>query len=136
MKNRSPADVQDFFYSLFLKLYLILMRTIILLTASNIFMTFAWYYHLKHEGWPLWKAIAISWLIALFEYILMVPANRYGKAEGFNLFQLKITQEVITLTVFGFFAVLVMKEPFHWKYLVSFTLLLAAAFFMFSKKFG
>lgn len=112
------------------------MRTIILLAASNIFMTFAWYYHLKQEGWPLWKAIAISWFIALFEYILMVPANRYGKIDGFNLFQLKMVQEVLTLIVFGFFAVLVMKEAFHWRYLVSFAFLLGAAYFMFTKKFG
>jgi len=112
------------------------MRTIILLAASNIFMTFAWYYHLKQEGWPLWKAIAISWFIALFEYILMVPANRFGKTDGFSLFQLKMIQEVITLVVFGFFAVLVMKEAFHWRYLVSFAFLLGAAYFMFSKKFG
>jgi uncharacterized protein len=112
------------------------MRTILLLIASNIFMTFAWYYHLKQEGWPLWKAIAISWFIALFEYMLMVPANRAGKTEGFNLFQLKIIQEIITLVVFAFFAVLVMKEAFHWRYLVSFAFLLGAAFFMFSKRFG
>lgn len=112
------------------------MRTIILLAASNIFMTFAWYYHLKQEGWPLWKAIAISWFIALFEYVLMVPANRYGKTDGFNLFQLKMIQEIITIVVFGFFAVLVMKETFHWRYLVSFAFLLGAAYFMFSKKFG
>jgi uncharacterized protein (DUF486 family) len=70
------------------------MRTIILLFLSNIFMTFAWYYHLKHEGWPLWKAILISWLIALVEYCLAVPANRLGHSNGFNLFQLKIIQEV------------------------------------------
>ena len=112
------------------------MKTIILLIASNIFMTFAWYYHLKNEGWPLWKAIVISWLIALFEYMLMVPANRAGKAEGFNLFQLKIIQEIVTLVVFSVFAVLVMKETFHWRYLVSFAFLLGAAYFMFSKRFG
>ena len=112
------------------------MRTIILLALSNVFMTIAWYYHLKHEGWPLWKAILISWLIALVEYCLAVPANRLGKGEGFNLFQLKIIQEVITLVVFGFFAVYVMKESFHWRYLVSFGLLLGAAYFMFTKRFG
>lgn len=112
------------------------MRTVILLFASNIFMTFAWYYHLKHEGWPLWKAILISWLIALIEYCFAVPANRLGKAGGFNLFQLKIIQELITLVVFGFFAVLVMKESFHWRYLVSFFFLIGAVYFMFTKKFG
>lgn len=112
------------------------MRTIILLTVSNIFMTFAWYYHLKHEGWPLWKAILISWLIALIEYCLAVPANRIGHKNGINLFQLKITQEVITLIVFSFFAVLVMKESFHWRYLISFAFLLGAVYFMFTERFG
>ena len=112
------------------------MRTIILLAASNIFMTFAWYYHLKHDGWPLWKAIVISWFIALIEYCLAVPANRFGHTNGFTLFQLKIIQEIITLIVFAFFAVLVMKEAFHWRYLVSFGLLIGAAYFMFTKRFG
>jgi uncharacterized protein (DUF486 family) len=96
-------------------------------------MTVAWYYHLKHTGWPLWKAIAISWLIALFEYCLMVPANRIGYLSGFSTFQLKIVQEVITLVVFSFFAVLVLKEPFQLRYLVSFILLIAAVYFMFKK---
>ncbi|MGA0109220.1 MAG: DMT family protein, partial [Schleiferiaceae bacterium] len=82
-----------------------MVRTILLLTASNIFMTFAWYYHLKHQGWPLWKAIVLSWFIALFEYLLMVPANRLGYAGGLSGFQLKIIQEAITLVVFGIFAV-------------------------------
>jgi uncharacterized protein (DUF486 family) len=99
-------------------------------------MTYAWYYHLKQEGWPLWKAIAISWLIAFFEYCLMVPANRAGKGEGFNLFQLKIIQEVVTLIVFSFFAVLVMKESLHWRYLVSFVFLMGAVYFMFTKRYG
>ncbi|HEY6506093.1 MAG TPA: DMT family protein [Chitinophagaceae bacterium] len=112
------------------------MRTIILLFVSNIFMTFAWYYHLKHEGWPLWKAIVISWLIAFIEYCLAVPANRIGTVRGFSLFQLKIMQEVITLVVFAFFAVLVMKEAFHWRYLVSFAFLLGAVYFMFTNRFG
>lgn len=112
------------------------MRTIILLIASNVFMTFAWYYHLKQEGWPLWKAILLSWLIAFFEYTLMVPANRSGYARGFSGFQLKMIQEVITLVVFCVFAVFYLKEPFHWRYLVSFLLLLAAVYFMFTKKFG
>jgi len=96
-------------------------------------MTFAWYGHLKNTSMPLWKAIAISWGIALFEYCLMVPANRYGFADGFNGFRLKITQEVITLVVFAVFAVLYLKEPFHWKYLVSFALILGAVYFAFKK---
>ncbi len=94
-------------------------------------MTFAWYYHLKQEGWPLWKAIAISWGIALFEYCLMVPANRNGYNAGFNTFQLKMVQEVITLIVFGIFAVVVMKESFQIKHLISFCFLLGAVYFMF-----
>ena len=111
-------------------------KTISLLLASNIFMTFAWYYHLKQEGWPLWKAIVISWGIALFEYILMVPANRIGYSKGMSGFQLKMLQEVITLVVFAVFAVWYLKEPFHWRYLVSFMFLLGAVYFMFSKRFG
>lgn len=109
------------------------MRTILLLLASNIFMTFAWYGHLKDKGVPLWKAILVSWGIAFFEYCLMVPANRYGYADGLSGFQLKIIQEVITLVVFSFFAVLYLKEPFHWKYLVSFMFLMGAVYFMFKK---
>ena len=96
-------------------------------------MTFAWYGHLKQQGVSLWKAILISWGIAFFEYCLMVPANRYGFQEGMNGFQLKITQEVITLIVFSVFAVLYLKEPFHWKYLVSFLFLIAAVYFVFKK---
>src|SRR5947209_17806204 len=109
------------------------MRTIFLLLASNIFMTFAWYGQLKMPALPLWKAILISWGIAFFEYCLMVPANRWGYNNGLNGFQLKITQEVITLVVFSVFALLYLKEPFHWRYLVSFTLLIGAVYFMFKK---
>ena len=112
------------------------MNTILLLLVSNVFMTFAWYYHLKQEGWPLWKAILLSWFIALFEYMLMVPANRSGYAKGLSGFQLKMIQEVLTLVVFSVFAVLYLKEPFHWRYLVSFGLLMAAVWFMFTKRFG
>ena len=104
-----------------------------MLTCSNVFMTFAWYGHLKNTAIPLWKAIAISWCIALFEYMLMVPANRLGFANGMNGFQLKMTQEVITLVVFSVFAFLYLKEPFHWRYLFSFALLLAAVYVMFKK---
>jgi uncharacterized protein (DUF486 family) len=108
-------------------------RTIALLTFSNIFMTTAWYYHLRHTGWPLWKAILLSWFIALFEYMLMVPANRIGYVGGFSAFQLKMVQEVITLVVFSVFAITVLKEPFQSKYLLSFALLLAAVYVMFRK---
>ena len=109
------------------------MKTILLLVASNIFMTFAWYGHLKQTDISLWKAILISWGIAFFEYCLMVPANRLGYANGFSGFQLKITQEVITLFVFAVFAVFYLKEPFHWRYLVSFAFLIGAVYFMFKK---
>src|SRR6478609_630311 len=108
-------------------------RTIILLTISNTFMTFAWYGNLKNTTLPLWKAVLISWGIAFFEYCFMVPANRVGYMSGLNGYQLKITQEIITLVVFALFAVFYLKEPFHWKYLVSFGLLLGAVYFMFKK---
>jgi len=109
----------------------IYMRTILLLFASNVFMTIAWYWHLNHRDLALWKAILISWGIAFLEYCLTVPANRWGYTHGFTGFQLKITQEVITLLVFSIFAILYLKEPFHWKYLLSFGCLIGAVFFMF-----
>ncbi len=96
-------------------------------------MTFAWYGHLTEKEIPIWKAILISWAIAFFEYCLMVPANRMGYANGMTAYQLKISQEVITLIVFAVFAVVALKEPFHWKYLVSFAFILGAVFFMFKK---
>ncbi len=110
-----------------------MLRTILLLTSSNIFMTFAWYGNLKNISLPIWKLVLISWGIAFFEYCFMVPANKFGYANGFSGFQLKMTQEVITLVVFSVFAILYLKEPFHWKYLVSFVLLLGAVYFMFKK---
>ncbi len=110
-----------------------MVRTIVLLTVSNIFMTFAWYGHLKFKELPLWKVVLISWGIAFFEYCLMVPANRHGFVNGFNGFQLKMAQEVITLVVFSVFAVWYLKEPFHWRYLVSFAFLLGAVYFMFRR---
>ena len=110
-----------------------MLRTILLLTTSNIFMTFAWYGNLKNTSLPIWKLILISWGIAFFEYLFMVPANRFGTLSGLSGFQLKMTQEVITLTVFAVFALLYLKEPFHWKYLLSFALLLAAVYVMFKK---
>ncbi len=110
-----------------------MIKTFLLLLASNIFMTFAWYGHLTEKEIPIWKAILISWAIAFFEYCLMVPANRMGYANGMTAYQLKISQEVITLIVFAVFAVVVLKEPFHWKYLVSFAFILGAVFFMFKK---
>ncbi|MCO5237968.1 MAG: DMT family protein [Chitinophagaceae bacterium] len=109
------------------------MRTIALLLFSNIFMTIAWYGHLRHQNVPLWKAIVISWGIAFFEYCLQVPANRLGYTGGFSAFQLKIIQEVITLVVFTVFAILYLKEPMHYKYLLSFLCLLGAVYFAFMK---
>jgi uncharacterized protein (DUF486 family) len=110
-----------------------MIRAILLLVFSNIFMTIAWYGHLRHQNVPLWKVVLVSWGIAFFEYCLMVPANRIGYESGVNAFQLKMIQEVITLVVFGVFAVVYLKEPFHWKYLVSFLFLLGAVYFMFKK---
>lgn len=108
------------------------MKTILLLVASNIFMTIAWYGHLRHQQMPLWKAILFSWGIAFFEYCLMVPANRWGYRSGFSGFQLKMSQEVITLVVFTLFAVGYLKEPFHWRYLLSFLFLFCAVYVMFA----
>lgn len=110
-----------------------MIKTILLLVLSNIFMTIAWYGHLKEKGIPLFKAILVSWLIAFFEYCLMVPANRIGYNSGLNGFQLKITQEVITLVVFTVFAVVYLKEPFQTKYLISFLFMLGAVYFAFKK---
>jgi len=108
------------------------MRTIVLLLISNIFMTFAWYGHLKHKGAPLWIAIAISWLIALPEYCFQVPANRWGHGM-FNAAQLKTIQEIITLIVFSFFSIFYLKEEFRWNYLVVFIFIILAAYFLFKK---
>ncbi len=110
-----------------------MIKTISLLLFSNIFMTIAWYGHLKDKGMPLWKAIIVSWGIAFFEYCLMVPANRIGFTNGLNGFQLKITQEIITLIVFSVFAVLYLKEPFENKYLISFLFMIGAVYFAFKK---
>jgi uncharacterized protein (DUF486 family) len=101
------------------------MRTVLLLICSNVFMTTAWYGHLKHRDWSMGKAIIISWLIAFFEYMLQVPANRWGYGE-FTASQLKIIQEVITLSVFIVFCVTYLKEPIRWNYVVSFLLVIAA----------
>ena len=108
------------------------MRTIALLTISNVFMTFAWYGHLKYRSSPLWIAIAVSWSIALLEYCFMVPANRIGSYQ-FSTAQLKTIQEVITLVVFAGFSVFYLKEDFRWNYLVAFGLMVGAVFFMFKK---
>jgi hypothetical protein len=110
------------------------MTTVLLLCVSNVFMTFAWYGHLKYgHEWPLWKAILVSWGIALLEYSLAVPANRLGYGH-FSGFQLKIIQEIVTLVVFIGFAAMFLKEKLAWNYLVAFALLGVAAFFAFAFK--
>lgn len=107
------------------------MKIIGLLFLSNVFMTIAWYWHLKHTDTPLWKVVIISWFIALFEYCLTVPANRMGVLTGWSGFQLKIVQEIITLAVFCVFAIVYLKEPMQWKYLGSFICLVGAVYFAF-----
>lgn len=110
------------------------MWTIILLTISNVFMTVAWYGHLKFKSAPLWAAILVSWLIAFVEYCFQVPANRIGHMQGFTGAQLKTIQEVITLLVFSIFSILYLKEPLRWNYIVGFALILAAVVFVFMFK--
>ena len=108
------------------------LQTVALLVASNVFMTFAWYGHLKSlSASPWYIAALISWGIALFEYLLQVPANRIGYSGGFTLAQLKITQEVITLAVFVPFAMVYMKEPFKLDYLWAGLCLIGAVYFIF-----
>jgi hypothetical protein len=108
------------------------MRTIVLLTISNIFMTFAWYGHLKYRSFPLWKVIVVSWGIAFFEYCFQVPANRIGSYE-FTAAQLKTIQEVITLAVFSVFSVLYLGEKLKWNYAAGFGCIVLAVFFVFHK---
>ncbi len=106
------------------------MRTVLLLLASNVFMTVAWYGHLRWKDVALWKVIFASWGIAFFEYCLQVPANRYGHGT-FSAYQLKILQEVITLAVFVVFALLWLKETPRWNHLVAGLFLLGAVVFAF-----
>ncbi|CAN5423398.1 DMT family protein [soil metagenome] len=111
------------------------MITILLLSLSNIFMTIAWYWHLKGGMTkPLITVIAISWGIALFEYCLAVPANRVGYAAGWSAGQLKVTQEAIALVVFGVFMVTALGEPLHWRHLAAFACIMAAVAFLFVGK--
>ncbi len=95
-------------------------------------MVYAWYGHLKDMDQTLWKVILTSWVIALFEYMFMIPANRIGITQ-FNVFQLKMIQEVIHLTIFTLFAIYFLKEKFSWNYLIGFGLLLFACYFIFRK---
>jgi uncharacterized protein (DUF486 family) len=108
------------------------MRTIVLLTLSNIFMTFAWYGHLKYRNSPLIWAVFVSWLIAFVEYCFQVPANRIGSYQ-FSTAQLKTIQEVITLLVFCVFSVLYLKEDLKWNYLVGFSMMVGAVVVVFKK---
>ena len=112
--------------------------TVALLTLSNVFMTFAWYGHLKNLKGKFWLiAVVVSWGIAFFEYCLTVPANRIGFAGNggpFNLLQLKVIQEVISLTVFTIIVMFVFKgQPIHWNHIAAFACLVLAVFFVFLK---
>jgi uncharacterized protein (DUF486 family) len=106
--------------------------TLALLTISNVFMTLAWYGHLRHKQAALWLVILVSWLIAFVEYCFQVPANRLGHNAGLSAAQLKTAQEVITLTVFCVFSVLYLKEPLKWNYLLGFAMIVGGALFVFA----
>jgi uncharacterized protein (DUF486 family) len=106
--------------------------TIVLLLASNVFMTFAWYGHLKYKQAVLWLAILVSWLIALLEYCFQVPANRIGSNAGLSGAQLKTIQEVVTLMVFSVFSVWYLGEPLKWNYVIGFALILGGAVMVFA----
>jgi uncharacterized protein len=103
---------------------------VVLLTLSNVFMTFAWYGHLKFKNSPLWLVILASWGIAFFEYLFMIPANRWGNSV-YSVAQLKIMQEVITLSVFCVFAMVYLGEKIRWNYIAAFGCILAAVAFTF-----
>jgi len=103
---------------------------ILLLIGSNVFMTTAWYWHLRFKEVPLWQVILISWGLAFFEYCLAVPANRYGSA-AYSAAQLKTIQEVVTLTVFGVFSVVYLQQSITWNHVVGFALIASGAFFVF-----
>jgi uncharacterized protein (DUF486 family) len=108
------------------------MLAILLLTISNVFMTIAWYWHLRYRNENLWKVIMISWGIAFVEYCFQVPANRIGSYQ-FTAFQLKTIQELISISVFCIFAIFYLKEGVRWNYLAGFACILAAVFFVFKK---
>jgi uncharacterized protein len=108
------------------------MSTIVLLTVSNIFMTIAWYGHLKFKSSPLWKVIVVSWAIAFVEYCFQVPANRVGHYR-FTAAQLKTIQEVITLLVFCVFSIVYLKEELKWNYIVGFVMVIGAVFVVFKE---
>jgi uncharacterized protein (DUF486 family) len=105
---------------------------VLLLIASNVFMTFAWYGHLRFPAAPLWIVVMASWGLALFEYWLAVPANRIGH-RVYSAAELKTLQEVITLVMFAGFSVVVLREPLGWNHLVGFALIVAGAWFVFQR---
>ena len=112
-----------------------ILATVGMLVASNLFMTFAWYWHLKLQkpgtsSWPIIAIVVVSWLIAFVEYLITVPANRLGSASGMNVAQLKITQEVITVCVFIPFMLLFMGEKWRWDYLWAFFCMIGAVYFV------
>ena len=112
-----------------------ILATVGMLVASNLFMTFAWYWHLKLQkpgasSWPVIAIVVVSWLIAFVEYLIAVPANRLGAASGMNVAQLKITQEVITVCVFVPFMLLFMGEKWRWDYLWAFLCMVGAVYFV------
>ena len=106
-------------------------KPISLLVLSNLFMTFAWYGHLKHKSTALWAVILVSWGIAFFEYLIQVPANRIGHDGNLSLAQLKIMQEVISLSVFVPFSVLFMGEKLNWNFLFAGLCMVGAVYFIF-----
>ena len=112
-----------------------ILATVCMLVASNLFMTFAWYWHIKlqkpgESSWPIAVIILVSWLIALLEYVVAVPANRLGAASGMNVAQLKIIQEVITVCVFIPFLMFFMGEKWRWDYLWAFLCMVGAVYFV------
>ncbi|MBE6392071.1 MAG: hypothetical protein E7042_07760 [Lentisphaerae bacterium] len=114
--------------------YPIILKTVLLLIISNCFMTYAWYGHLRTLGNKPWIiAVLVSWGIAFFEYLIQVPANRIGHDGNLSLAQLKILQEVITLSIFVPFSVIYMKEPLRWNYLWAGLCMVGAVYFMFKK---
>jgi uncharacterized protein (DUF486 family) len=109
-----------------------MLRTVVLLTLSNVFMTFAWYGHLRHTNRALWLVVLVSWGIAFFEYCLQVPANRIGYTAGMSGAQLKTLQEVITLVVFIGFATLYLREPLRWNVAAGFLFIAIGAALVFA----
>ena len=112
-----------------------IIATVGMLVMSNLFMTFAWYWHLRLQkpgsaSWPIIAIVLVSWLIALVEYMIAVPANRLGSASGLNVAQLKIIQEVITVTIFIPFMILFMGEKWRWDYLWAFICMVCAVYFV------